>query len=223
MVLRATSKKVSLYFLHFPSKLFSLWGANITSSLCRFLFQCESSLPTSSPTSCMCRTTPPPYLEPAWRSASGFSPPRRKSCSTTTRSRWVTSFTRFAKTSRRLFSLLAFFLHWQRPMSVCAGYGRREERLHQSRAEVLPAGEAGRAEEDVHGQSLPVINKFDRRMTIFLQKPGVTCITRCLLSPTWSLSLHGGWRNRLETERRSDESVGNSTLAPDWTAAALHL
>lgn len=35
-----------------------------------------------------------------------------------------------------------------------AGCGWCEERLHQSWAEVLPAGEAVRAEEDVHGQSL---------------------------------------------------------------------
>lgn len=48
------------------------------------------------------------------------------------------------------------FLKKQYLVFVCmfAGYGRCEERLHQSRAEVLPAGEAGRAEEDVHGQSL---------------------------------------------------------------------
>lgn len=45
-----------------------------------------------------------------------------------------------------------------------AGCGWCEERLHQSRAEVLPAGEAGRAEEDVHGQSLCLLH-VDRHCT----------------------------------------------------------
>lgn len=130
---------------------------------CRVLFQCESSLLTSSLTSCTCRTTPPPYLEPAWHSASGFSPPRRKSCWTTTRLRSVTSFTRSDKTMQRFFFFPAFFPPLTKTcvcVRYCAGHGRREEGLRPSRAEVLPARETGRAEEDVHGLSLSVINKL---------------------------------------------------------------
>lgn len=60
-----------------------------------------------------------------------------------------------------------FFKQYLVFVYMFAGYGRCEERLHQSRAEVVPAGEAGGAEEDVHGQSLCLLHVHRHCTTLY--------------------------------------------------------
>ena len=124
-----------------------------------FLPQCVSLPPTSSPTNCMYKTIPQPSQEPASPCASGSSPQKRRFCSMTTSLLSTTSFTRYVHLSACLccvcmYLFLLFVCLFSNGASIFAGLGWCEERLHQSRAEVLPAAEAGRAEENVHGQCL---------------------------------------------------------------------
>lgn len=61
--------------------------------------QYASSPQMNSPTNCMYRTIPQPYLEPASPCESGSSPQKRRFCSMTTSLLSTTSFTRFVHVS----------------------------------------------------------------------------------------------------------------------------